>query len=174
MSFAEVLRHPAALLTPGASSPERGDLDPVYLPGALTAGVVGAIAALTLQLLVMPFVLGTTLYAPLQMIAATVLGSDVMTTSGVFDGGVLVAALLVQLALSVGYAFGLAWLVRCRPTVTAVGIGALGGLVLYGLHLYAASALFPWFAELRGLPMLVIHLAFGMLVAWSYRSIEEC
>lgn len=174
MSFADVLRHPTVLLTgdPTVTAPRH--LDPVYLPGALTAGVVGAIAALALQLLVMPFVLGTALYAPLQMSAATVLGTDVMATTGVFDGGVLLTALVVQLALSIGYAFGISWLVRCRQTAVAIALGALAGLTLYGLHLYAATALFPWFAELRGLPMLAIHLTFGMLVAWSYRSIEEC
>lgn len=176
MILDNILRHPAPAGPFSAAPRETPDATdaPVYWPGALTAGVVGAIAALTLQLLVMPFALGTTLYAPLQMIAATVLGSDVMATTGVFDGGVLLAALLVQLALSIGYAFGLAWLVHCRQTVMAVGIGALAGVVLYGIHLYAATALWPWFAELRGLPMLSIHLVFGMLVAWSYRSIEEC
>jgi hypothetical protein len=47
-------------------------------------------------------------------------------------------------------------------------IGAAFGVLLYLINFHGATALVPWFAELRGWANLVAHLVFGMTAAILY------
>jgi hypothetical protein len=104
-----------------------------------------------------------------RLTAAIVMGRRVLGSSGGFDPLVMGVATLVHAALSLVYAVVLARLVRnLSHGATLLGGGAFG-LLLYGVNLYAFTAIFPWFIPVRGAITLVAHLVFGITAAAVYR-----
>lgn len=104
-----------------------------------------------------------------RLTAAIVMGRDVLGSSGGFDPLVMGVATVVHAALSLVYAAVLARLVHglsCRATLLA---GGAFGLLLYGVNLYAFTAIFPWFIAVRGEITLLAHLVFGVAAAAVYR-----
>nr|WP_322089533.1 sodium:proline symporter [Burkholderia sp. BCC1999] len=104
-----------------------------------------------------------------RLTAAIVMGRSVLGSPGGFDPLVMGVATLVHAALSLAYAAVLARLVHewsLRATLLA---GGAFGLILYGVNLYAFTAIFPWFIPVRGAITLVAHLVFGVTAAAVYR-----
>ncbi|MNF08860.1 hypothetical protein D3C80_2093830 [compost metagenome] len=57
-----------------------------------------------------------------------------------------------------------------RPTTpVALVAGGLYGVLLYGLNLYAFTALYPWFTQVRGWDTLLTHVFFGMALIGGCR-----
>jgi hypothetical protein len=104
-----------------------------------------------------------------RLTAAIVMGRSVLGSSGGFDPLVMGVATLVHAALSLAYAAVLARLVRHLPRGATLLAGGAFGLILYGVNLYAFTAIFPWFIPVRGAITLVAHLVFGVTAAAVYR-----
>jgi hypothetical protein len=104
-----------------------------------------------------------------RLTAAIVMGRGVLGASAGFDPLVMAAATLVHLALSLVYAAVLAKVIRNLSLAAALLAGAAFGLILYGVNLYAFTAIFPWFIPVRGAVTLAAHLVFGVTAAAAYR-----
>jgi len=147
-------------------------VEPGRLPhwrSALWSGVIGGVAFLVLELLLVGLFTPNPIWAPVRMIGAIVMGSGVVPPPATYDGGVLVAALAVHGILSVIYAYALSYLIYHVQKSTAIWIGLGFGLALYLINFFIFTAAFPWFAEARNWITILAHLVFGGASAWSYK-----
>lgn len=113
------------------------------------------------------------LFRDARLTAAIVMGRRVLGASTGFDPLVMGVATLVHAALSLAYAAVLAKVIRSLSLGPALLAGGVFGLVLYGVNLYAFTAIFPWFVPVRGAITLVAHLVFGITAAGIYRVVRR-
>jgi hypothetical protein len=137
----------------------------------LIAGIVFVIAEMTLVWLVM----GMSPWAPPQMMAAMLLGKDVLPPPAEFSMPVMAAAMAVHLPLSIIYGLILGWMVHRLQMGTALLAGAAFGLIaVYFVNFYfIAPALFPWFVEARNWISIAAHVLFGMVAAGAYVALRR-
>ncbi|MQA20639.1 hypothetical protein [Rugamonas rivuli] len=111
-----------------------------------------------------------------RMIAALVMGWDVLQNSG-YSLGVTVAALVVHYALGVAFGVMLAAIMAPFRLDSSIGLalatGAAFGLLLYGLNFYGMAGVYTWFVALRGWPTAIAHLIFGASAAFIYVKLER-
>jgi hypothetical protein len=136
---------------------------------ATRAGIIGAAVYLPLQMILVPLFVGGSPWGPPRMIAAIVLGRDVLPPPQTFDFGVLITALVVHFLLAILYALILASLVHRLLIISALLTGAVFGLGLYVLNFYLFTNVFEWFVMQRTWVTVFIHLVFGVLTTWSYK-----
>lgn len=148
-------------------------------PAAALAGVVSGlvfVVFLVLDLLA-AMLMGASAWKPLTMIAAIMLGPDVLTQAATFKIGELVAAVVVHFALAVVFGLILATIMAPFHFDSSVGmaslVGAVFGLVLYWVNFYGMTAAFPWFAEARSWVTAIAHIVFGLVAADSYLKLER-
>ncbi|PPK98155.1 hypothetical protein CLV92_102308 [Kineococcus xinjiangensis] len=128
--------------------------------GGLAAGAV--FAAVTMWFMVS---MGQPATMPLMMIAAIVQGQEALAagTAGPALG------VLVHMALSL--AFGLVFAAataRIRSNATIAVLGAVYGVLLYVVNfLVLAPLVFPWFGQANQPFEFVVHIVFGVLVAFA-------
>ena len=106
-----------------------------------------------------------------RLTAALVLGRPALSPSAGVDIRALTAAAVVHFSLSIIYAALLLPVTKRLPPTAAMLAGALFGALLYLLNLYALTAIFPWFAEARGVIRFAAHIVFGLSVMSTYRLI---
>lgn len=149
------------------------------LPDFAAAAVAGFGAGGVLMLLEVCVVAASSSNASWQttrMVAALMMGTDVLDASG-YSPGVVAAALLVHYLL--GTAFGVVLAAIIAPfkldssTAMALSAGALFGVLLYAFDFLVLAAAFPWFAPLRGWSTLAAHVVFGMTAAFIYLKLER-
>jgi hypothetical protein len=75
----------------------------------------------------------------------------------------LLAAIPVHLALSFGWAWGIAFV---APRGREVPFSAAAGVAIAGLDLGVIGRRFPRIRALRPVPQVADHLAFGLVVGW--------
>jgi hypothetical protein len=97
---------------------------------------------------------------PLQ---ATEAAGSILLPGEARRGRLLLAAVPVHLALSFGWAWGIAFV---APRGREVPFAAAAGLVIAGLDLSVIGRRFPRIRSLRSLPQVADHLAFGLVVGW--------
>ena len=143
---------------------------------AALAGLVAGVVFLVLDLLA-AMLMGASVWKPLTMIAAIMLGPDVLAQAATFQMSVLVAAVVVHFVLSVVFALILATIMAPFRFDSSVGmaslVGAVFGLVLYLVNFHGMTAVFPWFAEARGWVTAIAHIVFGLVAADSYLKLER-
>jgi hypothetical protein len=139
---------------------------------AFWAGVVGGLAFAALEMAMAPLH-GASPWAPLHMIAAIVLGSSAMANPGSFDLTIVLTAVVLHMVLALIYTFILAFVIARMGTGSAVVIGAVYGLLLYGINFYFFTRWFPWFAEHRDWIAIFTHLVQGALWGGLYKAWER-
>ncbi|KWI73990.1 hypothetical protein [Burkholderia ubonensis] len=105
------------------------------------------------------------LYRDARLTAAIVMGRRVLGPPAGFEPLVMGMATLVHFALSLAYTAVLAVAIHRLSLL----VGAVFGLLLYGINLYGFTEIFPWFVPVRGAITLAAHLAFGITAAATYR-----
>ncbi|CAM3674111.1 Sodium:proline symporter [Deinococcus saxicola] len=144
----------------------------VRWPAAIWAGLIGGLAFLILEMVMVPLFLGGSPWMPVRGIAAILLGKGVLPPPPpTFGWDVFLAALAVHAVLSVVFAAVLVWVTHRWDTGMAALAGAVGGLVLYGVNFYLFTGIFPWFAMSRGWVTIFSHLVFGVVVALTYKGL---
>lgn len=136
----------------------------------LAAGAVEELAAMIL----LPIFAGGGPLGLAHMTAAILLGPEVLPPPTNFVR-VILAALVIHFLLAVIYAVALAWIIErwSLPSRAALLAGAGFGLALYIVNYHGFTIWFPWFAEARGAVAGLIHILFGILVAWFYVSLAR-
>lgn len=138
---------------------------------AIEAGLLGGLIFLTLEMLMVPLFAGGSPWGPPRMIAAIVLGRDVLPPPATFNLGIVVVALIVHFILSIAYAFVIGLIVHRLRTATAAFVGLIFGFVLYFVNFYGFTAFFPWFAEARNWISVFAHFVFGLSTAVIYKAL---
>jgi uncharacterized membrane protein YagU involved in acid resistance len=141
---------------------------------AVWAGVIaGAVFMMAEMLMVMVF-MGQSPWGPPRMIAAMVMGQDVLPPPGTFDMGITMTAMVIHFSLSIilGLIFG--WIVHRMSSTSAVVIGGIFGLAVYFINFYlVAPVMFPWFTMAQNWVSLVVHLIFGLVLGGSYAALRK-
>lgn len=138
---------------------------------ALWAGLIAGAVFMMLEMIMVPMFLGGSPWGPPRMIAAIGMGESVLPPPASFDAMILMVAMVIHFALSIVLAFVFAFIARGRSLGGAIGIGAVFGLVVYLIHFYGMTAVFPWFAMARNWVSVFAHVVYGAVLAWVYVSI---
>jgi hypothetical protein len=140
---------------------------------AIKASIIAGFVFLILELALVATVGGESIWGPVRMIGAIVLGKDVLPPPATFDLISLIAAVVVHFALAIIYGVIFA-LVADRAAWTlgvATGVGLIFGLAIYAVNFYGMTAFFPWFAMARNSISIFAHAAFGLVLGYSYRKL---
>lgn len=144
---------------------------------AIWAGIISGAVFLVMELIMVPVFLGGSPWGPPRMIAAIVMGQDVLPMPQgpppTFSLGIILVAMVVHFALSIAFAVALAFIIRSMSTGAAIGVGAAFGLALYLINFYGFTAVFPWFAMARNWVSIVAHIVFGVVAAAAYRGLAK-
>ncbi len=143
---------------------------------ALWAGLIAGVVFMMMEMILVAVAGGGSPWGPPRMIAAMVMGEQVLPPPATFDTGVFTVAMMVHFVLSIVLAFIFAWVAsRWRMSLgMALLVGAVFGLLVYLINFYpVAAALFPWFAMGRNWITIISHIAFGLVLAWSYVAIAR-
>ena len=141
----------------------------IHWGAAVSAGIVGGLVFAVLEMVMVPLVLGQSPWLPLHMIGAIALGPSAMVPPDTFDLKIVSTAVVLHVALAILYAIVLAFIVARLELGTAVLVGAIYGLVLYGINFYGFTKWFPWFADHRDWIAISTHVVQGALWAWLYK-----
>lgn len=140
---------------------------------AVWAGLIAGAAFMMAEMLMVAVFEGQSPWAPPRMIAAMVLGKDVLMPP-TFDFGILMTAMMIHFPLSIVYGLALAVFLRSAHVATGLLVGATFGLAIYLINFYPiASAMFPWFAMARGWVSVVAHILFGAVAGLAYVRIRR-
>lgn len=149
--------------------------DRVNVKGAIWAGLLAGVVFMIMEMILVALTGGSP-WGPPRMMAAMVMGQDVLPPPASFDLVIFMVAMIVHFVLSVVLAFVFAWCVsRWHPGFgAAVALGAVFGLLVYLVNFYPITALlFPWFAMARNWITISSHIVFGIALAWAYLAIPR-
>ena len=137
---------------------------------AVWAGIIAGVVFMMLEMVLVQLFGEGNMWGPPRMIAAIVMGREVLPPPAIFDSGVFAAATVVHFVLSLIYAFIFAWIVsRWQMAMTGATIsGLVFGLVIYAVNFYGFTVVFPWFAEARNSITIVAHAIFGLTLGVIY------
>lgn len=141
-----------------------GEID---VKATLLAAVIAAAASLLVLVVLLPIV-GVNVWEPFFMMAAVLLGPEALAAPRGFHLGVVAAAVVVHLGLSVIYTFVLAGMIHNQSSTVGVVMGIGFGLLLYIINFYFFTGLFPWFEMGRNWLGVLAHLTFGLAAGWVY------
>jgi hypothetical protein len=139
---------------------------------AIWGGMVAGLVFLMAEMILIAMT-GESPWGPPRMMAAIVMGTDVLPPPATFDLGIAMVGMIVHFVLSVIYGFVLGFAIsRWRLGIgVAIVLGIVFGLLLYLVNFYLFTGLFPWFEMARNAITLVSHLLFGGVLGWVYRAL---
>ena len=135
------------------------------------AGIVSGLVFLVVNMLLSLIILGTP-WIFIRMVAALLLGQDVLPPPASFDPGVFIVAVLIHLLLSLLFTTILAMIIHKWGLAVGIIGGAIFGLALYAINFYTFSFFFPWFFPLRSWILLVSHIFYGATAGGLYEALE--
>ncbi len=142
------------------------------LGSAVKAGLIAGAVFMALEMILVWLAMGMNAFAPPHMIAAIVMGPDVLPGPDVVPGssaGVIAVGMLVHFVLSVALAFifkMIAEALKLNGAMLLAG-GLVFGLLIYAINFYGMTAIFPWFAMARNWVSILAHAAFGLVLAYA-------
>lgn len=142
----------------------------ISIASAIWAGLAAGLVFLALEMIMVPLFMGMSAWAPPRMIAAIAMGPGVLPPPATFDMGIVGAAVVVHLVLSLMYAFVFAFFAKGRSVQGATLLGAGFGLLLYLVNFYGFTSMFPWFADARNWISVSAHLVYGAVLGATYAA----
>ena len=136
----------------------------------LISGLVAGTLFLLVDLVFAPIVTNVSAALTLRYFAALVLGSKVLTQTGV---GILITGIIVHYVLSLVFALVIALVVHRWGLVVGIVGGALLGVAFYGINLYTLTLLFPWFFAINSTVILLCHAVFGAVAGGVYEMFDH-
>jgi uncharacterized membrane protein YagU involved in acid resistance len=142
-------------------------------PAAIYSGLIAGAIFMMLEMIMVPLFLGGSAWGPPRMIAAIVMGREVLPPPATFDFAIVMVAMIVHFVLSLIYAVAYDWATERLNLGATVALGAVFGLLLYVVNFYGFTAIFPWFAGARNWVSIFAHVVFGISVAVAYKQLER-
>jgi ABC-type sulfate transport system permease subunit len=140
------------------------------------AGVIAGLVFLMLEMVLVWMAQGQSPFGPPHMIAAMVLGKEVLPppdTWAPFDLKIVMTAMMIHFPVSIAYGLLGAWLVHRFDWAGGLMIGAALGLAIYIVNFYMiAPVAFPWFEMGRNWVGAFSHLMFGAVLAGAYIALR--
>jgi hypothetical protein len=142
---------------------------------AIWAGVIAGAVFLVVEMLLVWLVQGMSPWAPPRMMAAMVLGPEVLPPPADFSFMAVMTAMLIHFPLSIVYGLILGWAIHRLEMGMALLAGAAFGLIaVYVVNFYLIAPMaFPWFVEARNWISLVSHVIFGVVLAGTYVAMRR-
>lgn len=137
------------------------------------AGIIAGIIFLILEMVMVPLFLGGSSWGPPRMIAAIVLGDEVLPPPATFNFGIVMVAVILHMALSIIYALIIGYIIGKMSFGMAISLGAIIGLAIYLINFFVMTGFFPWFEMARNWVSIFAHLIFGLSAAWAYIKLRE-
>jgi hypothetical protein len=134
------------------------------------AGLVAGTVFLVTNLLVSALVLQTGGFLILRYSAALVMGSGVLSRN---DATVYIVGVLVHYGLSLLFSLLVAIVVHRWGLIVGIVGGALLGLALYSINLYALTRFFEWFFAIDSVALLLSHILFGAVAGGVYEVLDR-
>ena len=141
----------------------------------IVAGLVAGLVFMMLEMALVGTIRGKSPWGPPRMIAAMVMGKDVLPPPATFDMGIVMVAMMIHIPLSVLMAAILGWAIshwRLNLMMSLV-VGTVFGLLVYFIDFYVMTAVFPWFAMARGGISIFAHAMFGLVLGWTYHAVAK-
>ncbi len=140
---------------------------------AVWAGLVAGVVFMMLEMILVATVGGGSPWGPPRMIAAILMGHQVLPPPATFDLVIFLAAMLVHFVMAIILAFPAAWVIwQWRLSLLAsLGAGVAYGVTIYLVNFYGFTALFPWFAMARTPITLISHAMFGLVLGGTYHAL---
>jgi hypothetical protein len=135
------------------------------------AGLVSGLVFLVVNMILSLLFLGTP-WIFIRMVAALLLGQDVLPPPASFDPAIFIVALVIHLLLSLVFTTVLALMIHKWGLLVGIIGGALFGLALYAINIYTFSFFFPWFFSLRSWIILLSHVFYGATAGGMYEALE--
>lgn len=140
---------------------------------ATWAGVIAGAVFLLMEMLMVMFFMDQSPWGPPRMIAAMVMGQDVLAPPADFDLVIVAVAMMIHFSLSIAFGLILGWLVHHLQGVSAMLIGGVFGLAAYFVNFYLiAPVFFPWFTDAQNWISLLSHLVFGLVLGAAYAGMR--
>jgi hypothetical protein len=142
---------------------------------ATWAGIIAGLVFVMVEMLLVWIVQGMSPWAPPGMMAAMVLGPEILPPPSGFSMKIMAIAMMIHIPLSVIYGLVLGWAIHRLEMGAALMAGAAFGLIaVYGVNFYLiAPMVFPWFVEARNWISVVSHVMFGMILAGTYIAMRR-
>ena len=139
---------------------------------AVLAGLAAGAVFMMMEMALVALTEGSP-WGPPRMIGAIALGREVLPPPATFHAGAFGAAMLIHFALSA--VLGIVWglLFGRLLGAIALAVGAVFGVVVYAIHFYGMTAVFPWFAMARNWITVLSHAVFGLVLAGSYLGLRR-
>ncbi|WER47034.1 hypothetical protein CupriaWKF_05540 [Cupriavidus sp. WKF15] len=144
---------------------------------AVVAGLIAGTAYMVLELLSARFLLYLGAWDTVKMVAAIILGRDVLASPDTFNWTIVLAAGTVHYALAIILASALALILGSFRLDSSMGLASVVGIVFgvaaYLVNFYALGRYFNWFHDARGWESLFAHALFGLVAADAYCHFER-
>lgn len=142
---------------------------------AIISGLAAGAVFMMLEMALVATIGGQSPWGPPRMIAAIVMGKDVLPPPATFDFGVMMVAMIIHFLISILLAAILGWVIsyqRMGLSTALIG-GAVFGLLIYFVNFYLMTGIFPWFAMARGGIAIFSHAMFGLVLGWVYHAMAN-
>jgi hypothetical protein len=142
---------------------------------AIWAGVIAGLVFVIVEMLLVWLVQGMSPWAPPRMMAAMLLGPEILPPPADFSLVAVATAMVVHLPLSIVYGLILGWAVHRLGMGAALLVGAAFGLIaVYAVNFYLIAPMaFPWFVEARNWVSALGHVIFGVVLAGVYVAMRR-
>ncbi len=141
---------------------------------AIWAGIIAGAVFMMLEMALVATVGGESPWGPPRMMAAMVMGENVLPPPATFDAGIMMVAMMIHFPLSIIFGAMRGWAISHWHLNMAVSLlaGTVFGVAIYLVDFYVFTAIFPWVAMARNEITLFAHAVFGLVLGWAYYSIE--
>lgn len=127
------------------------------------------------EMLLVWLVMGMSPWAPPRMMAAMVLGPEILPPPADFSLMAVMTAMVIHFPLSIVYGLILGWAVHRLEMGAALLAGAAFGLsAVYAVNFYLIAPMaFPWFVEAQNWISVLAHVILGMVLAGTYVAMRR-
>lgn len=133
------------------------------------AGLIAGTVFLLLNMILSPLLLQIDATIILRYFASLTMGTSALVTD---DSSFLIVGLLTHYGLSIIFTLVIAIVVHRWGLGVGIVGGAILGLSIYGINLYAGTLIFEWFFAINN-PLLVIsHILFGAVAGGVYEMLD--
>ncbi len=141
---------------------------------SMWAGIIAGLVFVVAEMLMVMLFLGQSPWGPPRMIAAILLGRDVLPPPADFNALITLVAMAIHFVLSIALGLVLGWIVHRLNGSSALLIGIAFGLAIYFINFYlTAPAAFPWFTQAQNWVTLFAHALFGLVLGGSYAMLRK-
>lgn len=134
------------------------------------AGLAAGTVHLLTNVILMPLIYDLDPTLLLRYFASLVLGSNILTDH---QSLYLIIGIVVHYVLSILFTLVIAIVVHRWGLLVGIVGGAILGVAIYLINLYALTAVFQWFYAINNTALLISHVLFGAVAGGVYELLDR-